>query len=203
MLEALSDASAEQFLNPLVASDLRKFGRDLASRCAPERVFWVRSEWDKVDLSYGLAEPFELTHAGWQTARKSGTAGELGKCEVKVCYAHFYAGKIKCLEKQLRQRERASMQQSSAYGTPAQGLRYYGLVWLFEHGGAKNLKRVGKLLEEEASGLGLAVRHGFCDPAVRDLGRIWPSSDGSTYQCSISAALFELANEFPGQAQRP
>lgn len=189
VLEALSDASAEQLLNPLVASHLRRFGGELARRLAPDRVFWVRSEWAKVDLSYGLAAPFAPTPRGWNVAWTTGQTGDLGQCEVKVCYTHLHLGKLKTLAGQLEDRR----ERDRLHDAPGlEHLRYHGLVWLFEHGGATKLPGLGAELEAEAKTLGLVVRRPFIPSTAEVLGRIWPSADGAPYRCGMTMALLEL-----------
>ena len=188
VLEALSDASAEQFLNPLVASHLRRFGALHARLVAPERMFWVRSEWEKVDISYGLATPFRPGPRAWDNAWASGATGDIGQCEVKVCYTHLYAGKMKRLAGQLEvRRERDYVRKAPTLPH----IRYHGLVWLFEHGGATTLQRVGDELLEEATSLGLVARRTFTYPSSPDdLGRLWPYPDGNS--CGLTLALLEL-----------
>lgn len=194
VLEALSDASAEQFLNPLVANSLRHFGGELAARLAPKRVFWVRSEWEKVDLSYGLAEPFKPTTSGWELAWRAGKTGDLGQCEVKVCHTNLRAGRLKTRLKTLAGQLEDRRDRDRAREAPGHTqLRYHGLVWLFQHGGTSDIQGVGRQLEREAAALGLKVRRKFFTPTRADnLGRIWPSADGSTYRCGMSLALMEL-----------
>lgn len=187
--EALSDASAEQFLNPLVASHLRHFGREHASKHTPDRVFWVRSEWDKVDLSYGLSAPFELSTRSWNGASADGTTGDLGQCEVKVCYTHLHAGKIKTLAGQLEDRRDRDRQAPGA-----DALQYHGLVWLFQHGGIDDLRRIGDTIREQAERFGLVTRRPFAYPDVADdCGALWPSTGTKPYRCGMALALFELA----------
>jgi len=69
--EALSDAGAEQFLYPLAAMRLRQFGRRRATgQGFRDEVFWARSEWEMVDVSYGLAKPFDVdSDAAWRVVR--------------------------------------------------------------------------------------------------------------------------------------
>jgi hypothetical protein len=190
VLEALSDAAPEQFLNPLAASHLRRFGGRLAGRFAPNHVFWVRSEWNDVDLSYGLALPFESRARPWEHARETGRTGELGRCEVKVCYAHLMQGKMKVLAGQLEARRARDREE----GLPgAETLRYHGLVWLFSHGDDGRLPSVAALLRGEADGNGLrAVRAFEGDVVTDDLGRLWPTTGGGAYRCRLTTGLFEL-----------
>lgn len=192
ILEALSDASSEQFLNPLVASHLRHFGRRLADQHVKERWFWVRSEWTKVDLSYGLAENFDIhRHGAWDRQWATGGTGDLGQCEVKVCYAHLYADKIETLAAQLVERRARDRR---GHAPDAEKQTYHGVIWLFEHGDANEIRRVGAHLEDEARRWGLAVRRPFQhSDELDDLGTLWPHPDG--YRCRLAIALVELANE--------
>lgn len=188
--EALSDASAELFLNPLMASHLRRFGSKLAKESGSDRVFWVRCEWAKVDISFGLAEPFSLSVDGWNQAWQNGTTGDLGQCEVKVCYTHLHAGRIKTLAGQLAERRERDR---SPAAPGSEGLRYFGLVWLFEHSGTSTLASLGSALEHQAELEGLEVLRPF-ERNVNEvvLGGIWPSIDESPYTCGLTLALFEL-----------
>jgi hypothetical protein len=62
LVEVLSDSCNELFCAGLLATRLRRFG---AARCAKGH-FWVRSEWCKFDLSYGLAPTrFSDWNAAW------------------------------------------------------------------------------------------------------------------------------------------
>ncbi|MCC6993525.1 MAG: hypothetical protein IT370_02735 [Deltaproteobacteria bacterium] len=197
VLEALSDAGAEQFLNPLVASHLRAFGSKLARTTPPSSWFWVRSEWSKVDISYGLAQtPFAGRSGGWEKQWRAGDTGDLGQCEVKVCYTHQYEGRLPVLQGQLRSR-RASDRHLKAPGFDQQ--RYHGLVWLFQHEGVDELEEAGEQLLKEARDLRLKVLRGFSFPRDADnLGRLWPSCEGRDYKCGMSLALVELKpNQHP------
>ena len=186
-LEALSDSSAEQFMNPLVAGHLRRYGADLASRYAPHRWFWARSEWEKVDISYGLSEAFDASRDGWDDAWARGVTGDLGLCEVKVCYTHQFLGRIETLGEQLETRWRRYRLRTPDY-------RYHGLVWLFQHHGVNDLEGASEQIRVAASRVGLSVRCGFELPLEPDdLERLWPSRDGGHYQCGMSLALLELA----------
>lgn len=194
ILEALSDAAAEQFLNPIVANHLRLFGGNVVEKhgMSPERMFWVRSEWEKIDLSYGLALPFTPTSVGWEQAWRAGTSGELGQVEAKVCYAHLRTadlkGQIKKLSRQLKARRAYDLWQKSPH---REKLRYHGLVWLFQHGGVDELEDVGEMLLEDVEDLGLTVSRKFDVPTPPDdLGRLWPAK--ASYQCGLSVALVEL-----------
>lgn len=190
VLEALSDAGAEQFLNPLAASNLRRYGAAIAAGTDPDLLFWVRSEWEKVDLCYGLAVPFEPTRRGWNSAWEQGKTGDLGQCEAKVCYTHIPAGKVEELAGQLRQRR----QRDQVRRSPGlEHLRYHGIVWLFQHAGVDAMPDVCRELESRAETLGLTVLRPFRAPATpEDLGRIWPSATNSSYSCGMAMALLEL-----------
>ncbi|MEN9796372.1 MAG: hypothetical protein RL653_68 [Pseudomonadota bacterium] len=190
LLEALSDASAEQFLNPLVASHLRNHGGRLAKAVKANKVFWVRSEWEKVDLCYGLADPFKPTPEGWASSWRTGATGDLGQCEVKVCYTHLYAGKIETLAGQLEERR----ERDKSYDAPnRKRLRYHGLIWLFQHGGIDELKSIGDKLEATSVRNGLNVVRNFVPSREQDtLGPLWPSENGEAYACGMALALVEL-----------
>lgn len=195
VLEALSDIGAEQVLNSLVAMHLRRYGSEFAQTLAKtlgatqERLFWVRSDWRQVDLSYGLANPFRPTLRSWNMAWSEGATGDLGQCEMTVCYAHHHDGKVRSLAERMRNQQ--------AYGLihEARGLaqlRHHGMIWLFEHGGAEELEKVGARLLAEAEEQGLVVRRPFEYPKTADdLGMLWPSRDGSPYRCGMAVALVE------------
>jgi hypothetical protein len=187
--EALSDAAAEQFLNPLVAQHLRRYGASVAG-ASTDRQFWVRSEWDKVDLSYGFARPFEGSVGAWDRAWREGATGDVGQCEVKVIYAHRPQGVMKTLAGQLEERRARDV----SYAAPdAAKLRYHGLVWLFEHGDGTALGDLIDRVKEEAVALNLA--HVAEAPVmVDDLGMLWPSTGGNPYRCAMSVALLEFPN---------
>ena len=203
VLEALSDSSAELFLNPLMASHLRHFGRHLARQHAPEKWFWVRSEWDKTDLAYGLATPFDAAHHGWERAWSSGITGDLGQIEAKVCYTHFDAGQIGTLAKQLRTRKNRDRQNNVPH---RHRQCYHGVVWLFQHTGVDGISGQSERLTRDACDLGLTLRRPFgtADAAVH-LGRLWPSQSGKDYFCGVSLALFELEadDRAPHKAEQP
>ena len=170
---------------------MRHWGGHLARTHAPQRSFWVRSEWEKVDLSYGLATPFDIHRLGWEKAWHQGDTGDLGQCEVKVCYTHLHEGKIKTLAGQLEERR---ARDRNRRGPGSNCLRYHGLVWLFQHGGIDRLHDIGAGLEAAAQQSGLTVRRGFGYPSgPDDLGRIWPSSNDRDHRCGLSLALVELA----------
>lgn len=202
VLEALSDSGAELFLNPLMASHLRHFGRQLARHHAPEKWFWVRSEWDKADLAYGLAAPFDAANHGWNEAWLRGITGDLGQIEAKVCYTHFDAGQIRTLADQLRTRKKRDWQNNAPH---RHRQRYHGVVWLFQHGGIDGIAGQADRLTQEACGLGLTLRRPFgtAETAVH-LGRLWPSQSGKDYVCGVSLALFELAadDRAPNKAEQ-
>jgi hypothetical protein len=150
--EALSDAAAEQFLNPLVAQHLRRYGASVAEASSTDRVFWVRSEWEKVDLSYGFARPFEGSSAAWDRAWRDGVTGDVGQCEVKVIYAHQPQGMMKTLAGQLEERRAKDVARAAP---DAAKLRYHGLVWLFEHGDGAGLPELIENVKAEATQLEL------------------------------------------------
>ena len=100
LLEVLLDASNELCVSSFLATHLRRFGRDQNCR-RTDRWFWVRSEWAKFDLSYGLAFcKFEEWNAAWVV----GDTGDLGTIELKVIYDHYDRGtKLKKMDELYRQ----------------------------------------------------------------------------------------------------
>lgn len=118
--EALSDVAPEQFLNALAASHMRHWAR---GRLPRHQQFWCRSEWGKVDLTFGVAErdpKREWSAKTWTALRRT----TRGICEVKVVYAHY--GKAK----------RSGMIENLAgqLGPGGAHLERYGIVWLYGHG---------------------------------------------------------------------
>lgn len=186
--EVASDASPEQFLNPLTAAHLRRHGRKLAQDLELSRQFWVRSEWEKVDLSYGLAGAFSDNN--WDRAWSDHETGDLGQCEVKVCYTHQYKGKVAILADQLTERHKRD-QLRKAPGRAFQ--RYHGLIWLFQLDGIDKMAEVGGEIEAETGRHGLTVVRSFNLPARADnLGALWPGRGHSDYGVGLAAALVEL-----------
>lgn len=188
VMEAMSDASPEQFLNALTASHLRHFGRQKAHEASIDRIFWVVTEWSKTDLSYGLASPFE--GSDWNGAWEQGVTGDMGQIEVKVCYTHLVGNRIGVLADQLKRRR------DTERSHPRRGIgeqRFYGLVWLFQHGGCDKMTSVASSIEEKATTNNLCVRRPFGANATEDdLGNLWPTHGGSRYTGAAQCALFEL-----------
>lgn len=89
VLEVFSDSSNELFACGLLATHLRRFGREFFQ--TPGRQFWVRSEWAKFDLCYGLAHE---SFRDWNHAWNDGITGDLGTIEVKVVYSTYGTDKI-------------------------------------------------------------------------------------------------------------
>jgi hypothetical protein len=192
LLEALSDSAPEQYINPILASSLRHFGQRLAMKEAAEQCFWVRSEWEKVDISYGLAEPFDVGAEGWDTPWWDGVTGDLGTIEVKVCYDGHHRGRATILADQLRVRCRRETKRKRN-NVAAQS--FHGLIWLFQHRGVDRLVTAADAVQEEASGAGLKIVRPFQVPEAADnLGNIWPSLNGEPYSCGVSLALVQLVS---------
>jgi hypothetical protein len=190
VLEALSDAAPEQFLNPLVAQHLRRYGTQIAQKAKSDRIFWVRSEWEKVDLSYGFAIPFALGARAWDAAWRRGHTGDCGQIEVKAIYSHRYEGTMGILAAQLEQR----FQRDKRRNAPDLARqRYHGLVWLFDHGLGHEAELEG-WVRDEALRLGLRMAVQPKTMATHDLGSLWPSTGGKPYRCAMSLALLELAS---------
>jgi hypothetical protein len=197
VLEALSDSSAEQFLNPLTARHLRRYGSSLPWVRQHKLWFWVRSEWFDVDLSYGLAKPFGRTPRfkdPWNAAWMRGDTGDLGQIEVKVCYTHEYVldAKIARLSEQLH--ERRDRDQRDRGNGDLRPQNYHGIVWLFEHQGCLELTNVAKQLAATAAHHKLEVCVGFSPDTADLLGPLWPSLDGEPYSCGLDVALFKLSS---------
>jgi hypothetical protein len=189
VLEALSDSAPEQFLNPLAAAHLRRFGR-LRFK---DDWFWVRTEWDDVDICYGLA-PNAGLETDWDPAWETGDTGDLGQLEVKVCYEHVRKNikdQLRVLGTQLEaRRERDKPSKLLATRRPQ---RYHGLVWLFQHSGYDQLKSLGAEIVEMAMSNGLSLVEDFHSVDQHDeFERLWPTFKAKNYTCGMTNALFEL-----------
>lgn len=195
ILEDLSDSANELLLNAIAAAHLRRHGRKRQGDG-----FWVRREWTKTDISYGLAQG---QFRDWNLAWWKGTTGDLGQIEAKLCYTHLYAGRIGALKKQLSARRVAD---TNAAKEQRRTQSYHGLVWLMRHEGGRSfpeLDEVAATLVDEAGRPQLVRRdespvkltpvgegfHGIGKSIP--LGRLWPSAPEG-YQCSLSVALFRL-----------
>jgi len=140
MLEILTDAASELFCSAILAAHLRRFG---AQRFASNK-FWVRCEWAKFDLSYGIARE---TFSDWDKAWARGITGDLGTIEVKVIYKHYaeskYLAKVADLAAQLQARRRqiAAWRASGPQDGGKETYGYYGL--LLRNRSAEYLSREG------------------------------------------------------------
>jgi hypothetical protein len=199
VVSALSDASAEQLLNPLVASHLRHYGARWAIENGyKEKTFWVRSEWAKADLSYGLAEPFDGPSRDWDKAWLDGKTGDVGQCEVKVLYAHYGESKVehklKKLEWQLKTRRDVDRTWQKRTPQVLQHLfdqQYHGLIWMFEHknepGTLESIQLQTRLPDT------LELIGGPTPPADSDiLIGTWPDAAGKQYAARLDLALVKL-----------
>ncbi len=126
MIEALSDSSNELFCTAILARHMRRY----AAKQTLER-FWVRCEWTKFDLSYGVAtEPF----SDWNEAWNRGITGDLGTIEVKVIYDHYASSMIKAKINDLVSQLAARRQQVENWRRPKpisgkqKSLGYHGLI---------------------------------------------------------------------------
>jgi len=193
--EVLSDTSAEPYLNALAARHLRAFGR----RRRGSR-FWVRSEWGKTDICYGVASG---TFVSWDDAWQLGVTGDLGQIEAKLLYAHYTraqrAERLGKLASQLDARARKDRKLRDAAHAAAQS--YHGLVWLFAHGSdtsspddaSKEVLDAQASVLSEARDLGLpapkqARGQPFRSVFTENLGDLWPNVTGN-YIGRLSVAL--------------
>lgn len=208
VVSALSDASAEQLLNPLVASHLRHYGARWAIENGyQDKTFWVRSEWAKVDLSYGLAEPFDRNLLSWNRAWLDGKTGDLGQCEVKVLYAHEYESKVKAKLKNLveqlekhREVDRLEQEKAPHVLRHLKNQRYHGIIWMFEHQRDRKPTRkhdysqpLSSLRIQEWLPRELKQVHAPQMPLKYDtLIRTWPDVDGKPYEARLDLALVKL-----------
>lgn len=116
VIDVLSDCSNELFVNGLTAMHLRQYGRRQGLDG-----FWARSEWGKVDVSFGRVES---RFKRWP--RKPADIASLvdGLVEAKVVYWHmsdgFHAKKFRLLRSQLDQRAARFKRKSPAL---------YGMIW--------------------------------------------------------------------------
>ena len=191
VLEALSDSSAEQCLSPLLARHMRRFGRRYFE--ASGLWFWVRSEWEKVDLCYGLAPSAGFPNWNWNTAWTAGHTGDLGQIEAKVLYAHYgeslISDRLKVLGDQLRARR--------DYGAKTATTRpqdVHGLVWLMQHRADTSFEAIARKVEHIAGDAQLVLVRAFDTVgADQNLGRLWPSMGNADYDCAVTLALVKLA----------
>lgn len=192
VVSALSDASAEQLLNPLVASHLRHYGARWAIENGyQDKTFWVRSEWAKVDLSYGLAEPFDGPSRDWDKAWLDKKTGDFGQCEVKVIYAHYSDSvKTTVLEKLANQ-----LQARREYDQNRDRLtqQYFGLIWMFEHKNEPGNRTLESIRLQTRLPDTLELIGGPTPPADNDiLIGTWPDAAGKQYEARLDLALVKL-----------
>lgn len=186
VLEAMSDASPEQFVNPLVAMHLRRFGASWArERGFVDRLFWVRSEWQKVDLCYGLATPFEGDD--FNDAWNRHATGDLGEIETKIWYSHLSSpiGTVAAQIQKLREWDA---------GLPAHEQRkvaqhFHALVLLFQHRGSDQLARMEAEVRNQKD---LKLVGQFVRVAeMEEVGQLWPTRNGEAYRGSLSLGLLQ------------
>lgn len=186
IIEVLSDASNEQFLNGLMASHLRHWGR----KEYDNDLFWARSEWHKTDVSYGLAtQSFSYRGRGWDSAWHKGITGDIGQIEVKVCYSHLYSGKILQLASQLLRREQGD-RDNKLLRRPQ---LYHGVVWMFDIG-QDSLDSAMKAIDAE---MNESQRLSWTSP-FRKVGEqmvLWPSNNGEGFKCSLYVGLCALKSD--------
>lgn len=194
VLEALSDSSAEQCLSPLIARHMRRFGRKYFQ--ASGLWFWVRSEWGKVDLCYGLAPATGLPTWNWNAAWKTGDTGDLGQIEAKVLYANYsdsqHLERLRVLAAQLHERK-AYLDKNATNTATTRPQEIYGLIWLMQHTAEASFESIARKVEDHARGTGLVVVRPFDTVgADQNLGRLWPSVGDADYNCAMTLALVSL-----------
>lgn len=187
LLEAVSDCAHEQHLNATTAAHMRLWGR----RHVSPQHFWARSEWEKKDLTWGVApEKFE----GWS---RDEVTKPLGVVEAKLAYWHEpngrHAERLNTLRSQL-----------SVSGEKWPDRWLHGLLWLvsYEQEPEKCVRLDGD--EGWASSLaGLtplrppslpAQESPFYLVAERDLREVWPRSDAAP-----KATLYVSLLRYEGQ----
>ena len=194
-IEALSDASAEQLLNPIAASHLRHYGQERyghAEEGFKGPWFWVRSEWCKVDISYGVAnEAFKggNTGRGWDVAWSQKATGDLGLIEAKVCYSHLdIPSRVGGLAAQLKDRRSDNVD----FGMVNQ--RYLGIIWCVQHGERTDANVLLDTASDAMKANGLVIRAPFQPIATNvNLGYLWPSLGAvKPYYSNVDVALGEL-----------
>ena len=188
-VEVLSDVSGEPYLNAVAARHLHRYGRERKGVG-----FWVRSEWEKVDISYGMSSQ---RLESWAAGRRSGWMGDLGQIEVKVLYTtsgkakKYFESTIDVLGRQLRDRQKRGLARSPpSHGRPPE---YHGVVWLHDHGRGRHdtearvrerVNAASAAVEEALIVHGLEyIRAGTDDDLFRfvcreNLGESWPIVDG-------------------------
>ena len=198
-LEIQSDCSNELYLNALTALHLRRYGR---ARDFP--LWWVRCEWAKVDISFGMAkEQFQNWNAAWN----NGKTGDIGQIEGKVLYWHH--SKSACCFKLCDLRRELDDRRKKDVGHREWQL-YFGLVWMvsFEppqhddaslaslHGERASRHGWAELFAES----GLVVHDApmerpesavFDHVTTLDMKSLWPRTDVGT--ASLWVTLIELA----------
>lgn len=129
MLEVLTDASNELFAAGIIAAHLRRFGAAHHPQVANGH-FWVRSEWAKFDMCYGIAT---ARFRDWNLAWDNGVTGDCGIIELKVIYSHYddskKAEKMDELSRQLKARQEAVRKASNGFPNgDVNNLAFHGIV---------------------------------------------------------------------------
>lgn len=170
LIEVLSDSSNELHANALVARHMRSYGQRLHER------FWVRTEWDKCDISFGIAT--KLIEE-WETAWVNNQTGDLGVIEAKVLYSHYTRSKVVSKASQLAAKLEDTAKHSPAWRRP-RAQRFFGLVWLMSFAPASDTRR------HFHSALGATLQ--WIDVGSLDLSPLWPRRNVGRAVLSIGAA---------------
>jgi hypothetical protein len=127
LAEVLYDCANELFAAGLLATHLRRFGRD----SDPLGHFWTRCEWCKFDISYGrAANRFD----DWNKAWNRGETGDIGCLELKLLYSHFPTSattdRVEELKRQMLERQTSTNGRCrlSARSDTSKPYRYDGLI---------------------------------------------------------------------------
>lgn len=195
LVEVLADSANELYVNAVAAMHLRRWGRDWADKTRPGAFFWVRTEWEKVDLSYGLApERFDDWNKAWPMK-----TGDLGQIESKLVYDHFSesenAGRVAELRRQIDERRARDESREKSLRLPghASRQRYHGLIWFFEGANgshqATDLPTMERSLDRQ---FGRAPRFRTIVEVERELDGLWPlTSHASSYRPRLHVAFVE------------
>lgn len=191
--EVVSDCAKELHLNVIAARSLRSFGR------SGNNMFWVRSEWGHVDISYGAAKE---AFVDWDKAWTKGATGDLGQIEAKLVYQHLgFQIPLGTLAQQLQQRfERDRDLRDMGH---AVGQNYHGIVWFVAHGSSARPYDIEKDLVTPATEWTKHAHPSFTWLRCRVLGsphlEIWPNNP--TYVAHLAVALLRFKPEGDGKTR--
>ncbi|MBN1205454.1 MAG: hypothetical protein JXB05_11075 [Myxococcaceae bacterium] len=193
VLEVLSDAAQELYVNALAAHHLRHYGRRHTALKDPPRgqLFWARCEWGKTDICCGIArEPIE----DWDSDYKRNATGDLALIEAKVIYKH-YSPSIKSAKVQ----ELASKLSESAADAEYPG-ELFALVWWLTYEEPAKDEGPRMLLEQMLEEKGLVRRgnRGLVRVATADLRSAWPNeTNGKPLDAWLLVGLYSYVRHGP------